>query len=157
NAMTAWLRIAPSLSRMIFEPGMPYAIFCSVYALFQMPLGPEHFGIASLAGTIVSAALIGLLLRLCAGPWRPTHAGFDLGCAAVVVTAPLVSPYLQLHDLVVLVLAAVILAEHVRGGTVRIAFAIVWLACMVGPAVTSRVVDFPLPPLAILTAAGLVL
>ena len=75
----------------------------------------------------------------------------------MVVTAPLVSPYLQLHDLAILVIPAVILAEHVRRGTVRLAFALVWLACMIGPAVTSRLVRVPLPPLAILTAAGMIL
>ncbi len=157
NALTAWARIAPSLSRMIFEPGMPYAIFCSVYALFQLPLGPEHFAIASVAGTIVSAALIGALLRLCSGAWSPKHAGFDLACAAVLIEAPLVSPYLQLHDLAILIIPAVLLAEHVGRGTLRVAFALVWFACMIGPAVTSRLVRVPLPPLAILAAAGMVL
>src|SRR5207247_2496582 len=38
-----FLALGPLLSRMIFEPGMPSALFCSIYALFLLPLGPGRF------------------------------------------------------------------------------------------------------------------
>src|SRR5436309_2829392 len=64
HALLDWLALGPLLSRMIFEKGMPSALFASVYALFLLPLGPEHFAIAVAAGTLVSLALLATLLRV---------------------------------------------------------------------------------------------
>jgi glycosyl transferase family 87 len=156
GSLLAWARLTPALSRMIFEPGMPFAIFSSVYALFQLPLGPEHFSLGTAAGTVLSLALVGGLLWFWSGPWRPGDADFDLRFAAMLAVAPLTSPYLQLHDLSILVVAAVLVLGQLADGTVRLSLALVWFACMIGPAVTSRIVRVPLPPIAILLAAVVV-
>jgi glycosyl transferase family 87 len=164
HALVDWLALAPQLSRMIFEPGMPSALFASVYALFLLPLGPEHFRLGMAAGTLVSLVLLGILLRLWAGPWERDPARLDLRFAALLVVTPLVSQYLQLHDFALLILPALLVAEHaLEQGTpaewrlVSVVLVVLWLACLVGPPIITRVVPLPVAPLAALLFGWVVL
>jgi hypothetical protein len=164
DAPFAWLRLSPLMVRMIVEPGLPQPLFSSLYALFILPLGPERFALGMAAGTVASAVLLGVLLHVWRGPWRPESDDFDLRFAALVVATPLVSQYLQLHDLGLLVIPAVLVTERwVRQpeapgwGIVRMAFAVLWLTCMVGPALAATVLPVPLTPLAVLLLGWAVL
>ena len=76
---------------------------------------------------------------------------------------PLVSPYLLLHDLALLILAAILLVEatlsrpeSLAAGRVRLALAFVWVTCMVAPAVTARVIPLPVAPIGALVLGWLV-
>ena len=159
-----FLALGPLLGRMIFEPGMPSALFCSVYALFQLPLGPARFGLATALGGAVSLGLVALVLWMWRGAWDASAERLDLAFAALLVLTPLVSPYLQLHDLAVLILPALLLAEYwLRHGAgaawarVRIVLAVLWLTCLVGPPIITRLVRVPLVPLAVLLLGWAVL
>jgi hypothetical protein len=152
-----WLALGPGLNRMIFEPGMPYALLSSVSALFLLPLGPQHLAFCLAAGAVVSAGLIALLLAFWRGPWNPQDDRFALRFAALIVIAPLVGQYLLLHDLDVLILTAVLVSEYwlANGarkgwGVVRLVFAAVWLACLIGPPIITRLAPLPLAPLSVL-------
>ncbi len=154
RSMLDWAELFPLLSRMMFEPGMPTPLFSSVHALFLLPLGPQHLALGLAAGSAAAATLLGLLLTLWAGPWRPADADFGLRFAALLVVTPLISPYLQLHDFAILVLAAMLLVEATLGRSsgsgmdqVRLFLAFPWIACMVAPAIAARVVPVPLAPI----------
>jgi len=79
------------------------------------------------------------------------------------VVSPLVGQYLLLHDLAILILAAVLLGEcSLRKGAsvparVRVVLAVLWLACLVGPPIITRLVRLPLVPLAVLLLGWAVL
>jgi hypothetical protein len=164
GALIAWLRIMPLASRMFFEKGIPSSIFGSLYAVFLLPLGPEHFALGMVAGTVASLAVLVVLLRSWTGPWRPDEASFDLRFAALLVVTPLVSQYLSLHDLAILIIPALLATEywlaHGAGAgwvRLRITLAGLWLACLVGPPLVSRVVRLPIAPLAALLFGWVVL
>ena len=164
RSLLDWLALGPLLSRMIFEKGMPSALFASVYALFLLPLGPEHFAMAMAAGALVSLALLALLLGVWMGPWDPGGEPFDLRFAALLLVAPLVSQYLQLHDFALLILPALVVAEYrlahpapEERRLVSRVLAVVWIACLVGPPIVSRVVPLPLAPLAAMLLGWVVL
>jgi hypothetical protein len=112
RSLIQWFALVPLLSRIMFEPGMPTALLSSVHALFLLPLGPGHYQLGVVAGTAAAIALLGVLLRLWSGPWRPDAEGFRLRLAGLVVVTPLVSQYLQLHDLSILALAGALLVEE---------------------------------------------
>src|SRR5438094_683196 len=114
-----FLALGPLLSRMIFEPGMPSALFCSIYAFFLLPLGPARFGLAMALGSVVSLGLLALVLWVWRGPWDARAGWLDLRFAALLVVTPLVSPYLQLHDVAVLVLPALLVSEYWLGHGAR--------------------------------------
>ena len=159
-----FLALGPLLSRMIFEPGMPTALFCSIYAFFLLPLGPEHFGLAMAMATVASVGLLALVLWVWRGPWDPHAERLGLRFAALVAVTPLVSPYLQLHDLCVLIIPALLVAEYWLGhgageswARVRIVLAILWLSCLVGPPIITRLAPLPLVPLAVLLLGWVVL
>jgi len=162
-AILDWLALGPALNRMIFEPGMPYALLSSVSALFLLPLGPQHLGAGMAAGALASVGLLAVLLTLWAGPWDARADGFALRFAALLVASPLVGQYLLLHDLAILILAAVLLVEcSLREGAsvparVRVVLAVLWLACLVGPPIITRLVRLPLVPLAVLLLGWAVL
>ena len=152
-----WFVIAPTHNRLIFEPGMPYALLSMVSALFLLPLGPDHLTAGMTAGTVVSLGLLALVLMMWAGPWEPRAERFALRFAALLVLSPLVAQYLLLHDLAILILAAVLLVESsLREGAgevparVRVVLAVLWLTCLVGPPIITRIVRVPLVPLAVL-------
>jgi hypothetical protein len=160
HSLAAWFALVPLLSRMIFEPGVPTALFSSVHAFFLLPLGPAHFELGLIAGTVAAIALLCALLRLWSGPWRTDGEDFRLRVAALVVVTPLVSEYPQLHDLTIVALAAVLLVEEtLRRPTelsptrVRIVLAAVWLSFMVAPAVVTRLAPIPLAPIGALVLA----
>ncbi len=164
GALVEWLRLMPLASRMFFEKGIPYPIFSSLYAVFLLPLGPEHFTLGMVAGTVASLAVLVTLLRSWSGPWRPDEASFDLRFAALLVATPLVSQYLSLHDLAILIIPALLATEYWLGhgagagwARLRIALAILWLACLVGPPLVARVVRLPIAPLAALLLGWVVL
>src|SRR5438034_368251 len=130
---------------MIFEPGMPHALLSSVSALFLLPLGPQHLGAGMVAGTVASLGLLALLLRIWAGPWEPRADCFEVRFAALLIVAPLVGHYLLLHDLAILVLAALLLVEYGLGNGpsegsahVRVALAVVWRTCLMGSTSSRR-------------------
>jgi len=157
QSLLAWVAVVRSLSRIMFEPGMPTALFSSVHAIFLLPLGPGHFEVGLMMGTAAAIALLCALLWFWAGPWPGDPPGFRLRLALLVVVAPLVSQYLQLHDLTILALAGVLLVEesrrcplHVSATRVRVALGGLWLACMVAPAVAARVAPIALAPIAAL-------
>src|SRR2546427_7749738 len=162
-AILDWLALGPALNRMIFEPGMPYALLSSVSALFLLRLAPQHLGAGMAAGALASVGLLAVLLTLWAGPWDARANGFVLRFAALLVASPLVGQYLLLHDLAILILAAVLLVEcSLREGAsvparVRVVLAVLWLACLVGPPIITRLVRLPLVPLAVLLLGGVVL
>jgi alpha-1,2-mannosyltransferase len=164
RAILDWLALGPALNRMIFEPGMPYALLSSVSALFLLPLGPQHLGAGMAAGALASIGLLAVLLKIWAGPWEARADGFALRFAALLVVSPLVGQYLLLHDLVILILAAVLLVEcSLREGggkvpaRVRVVLAILWLTCLIGPPIITRIVRLPLVPLAVLLLGWVVL
>jgi len=164
RALLDWLALAPELNRMIFEPGMPHALLSSVSALFLLPLGPQHLGAGMVAGTVASLGLLALLLRIWAGPWEPRADCFAVRFAALLIVAPLVGHYLLLHDLAILVLAALLLVEYGLGNGpsegsahVRVALAVVWLTCLIGPPIITRLAPLPLVPLAVLLLGWVVL
>ena len=162
-AIFDWFALGPALNRMIFEPGMPYALLSSVSALFLLPLGPQHLGAGMAAGALASVGLLAVLLTLWGGPWDARADGFALRFAALLVVSPLVGQYLLLHDLASLILAAVLLVEcSLREGAsvparVRVVLAVLWLACLVGPPIITRIVRLPLVPLAVLLLGWAVL
>jgi hypothetical protein len=154
RSLEKWFALIPLLSRIMFEPGMPTALLSSVYAIFLLPLGPAHFQLGAIAGTAAAVALLCVVLRLFSGAWRPDAEGFRLRLAALVIVTPLVSQYLQLHDLSILALAGVLLVEEaldrpsvLSTGRARLALAALWLSCLVAPAVVSRVAPVPLAPI----------
>ncbi len=159
-----WLVLAPTHNRLIFEPGMPYALLSMVSAIFLLPLGPEHLTAGMTAGVLASLGLLALLLAMWAGPWEPHAEPFVLRFAALLVVSPLVAQYLLLHDLAILILAALLLAEHYLAhgpsagwARVRVVLAVLWLACLVGPPIITRIVRLPLVPLAVLLLGWVVL
>jgi len=163
-AILDWLSLGPTLNRMIFEPGMPYALLSSVSALFLLPLGPEHLDAGMAAGALASVALLAVLLTVWAGPWDARASGFALRFAALLVVSPLVGQYLLLHDLAILILAAVLLVEgSLQEGAgevparVRVVLAVLWVTCLVGPPIITRIVRLPLVPLAVLLLGWVVL
>ena len=152
-----WLVLAPTHNQLIFQPGMPKALLSMVSAVFLLPLGPGHLTAGLAAGALVSVALVGLLLGMWAGPWEPRSEVFTLRFAALLVVSPLVAPYLLLHDLVILVPAALLLIEYGEGGQPNpssargpLVLAGVWLACLIGPPIITRLAPLPLVPLAVL-------
>jgi hypothetical protein len=160
HSLLAWLSLLPLLSRMMFEPGMPTPIFSSVHALFLLPLGERHLGLGLAAGMAAAVLILAALLALWSGPWRPEADDFGLRFAALVVVTPLVSQYLQLHDFAILILAAVLVVEETLrrpapscASGVRLVLAVVWVTCMVAPAVSARLVPVPLAPLGALLLA----
>jgi hypothetical protein len=163
RALVEWLNLGRQLGHIYFAPGMPYALLTSVSALFLIPLGPEHETAAMTMGALASLALLALLLRVWAGPWDPTGDRFAVRFAALLAVAPLVGQYLLLHDVAVLVLAAVLVAEYWLGHPgegwrrVQVVLAAVWLACLLAPPVVTRVAPLPLAPLAVLLFASAVL
>ncbi len=151
-----FLALGPLLSRMIFEPGMPSSLFCSIYAFFLLPLGPARFGLAMALGSVVSLGLLALVLWVWRGPWDARAGWLDLRFAALLVVTPLVSPYLQLHDVAVLVLPALLVSEYWLGhgagagwARIRLVLAILWLTCLVGPPIITRLAPLPLVPVAV--------
>ncbi len=159
-----WLALGPLLSHMIFEKGMPTPIFSSIYALVLLPLGPERFALGMSVATLAAVALLVVTIRAWRGPWRPGAPEFDLRFGLLVVVTPLVSPYLQLHDLAILVVPALLAAEHSMGvedgarwAWLRVVLAGVWLACLVGPPLVARVMPLPLAPLAVLLLGWVIL
>ena len=77
---------------------------------------------------------------------------------------PLVSPYLQLHDVAILILPALLVAEYWLGhgpgegwARVRVVLALLWLTCLLGPPIVTRLVRLPLVPLAVLLLGWVVL
>ena len=159
-----WLVLAPTHNRLIFEPGMPYALLSMVSAIFLLPLGPEHLTAGMTAGVLASLGLLALLLAMWAGPWEPHAEPFVLRFAALLVVSPLVAQYLLLHDLAILILAALLLAEHYLAhgpsagwARVRVVLAVLWLACLVGPPIITRLAPLPLVPLAVLLLGWAVL
>ena len=163
-AILDWLALGPALNRMIFEPGMPYALLSSVSALFLLPLGPGHVGAGMAAGALASLGLLAVLLKVWAGPWEARADGFALRFAALLVVSPLVGQYLLLHDLAILVLAAVLLVESSLAegagevpARVRLVLAVLWLTCLLGPPIITRIVRLPLVPLAVLLLGWVVL
>jgi len=159
-----WLVLAPTHNRLIFEPGMPYALLSMVSAIFLLPLGPEHLTAGMTAGVLASLGLLALLLAMWAGPWEPHAEPFVLRFAALLVVSPLVAQYLLLHDLAILILAALLLAEHYLAhgpsagwARVRVVLAVLWLACLVGPPIITRLAPLPLVPLAVLLLGWVVL
>src|SRR5438552_3942702 len=163
-AFVPWLAPGPALNRVIFEPGMPYALLSSVSALFLFLLGPQHLGAGMAAGALASVGLLAVLLTVWAGPWDARADGFALRFAALLVVSPLVGQYLLLHDLASLILAAVLLVEcSLQEGAgevparVRVVLAVLWLTCLVGPPIITRIVRLPLVPLAVLLLGWVVL
>ena len=159
-----FLALGPLLGRMIFEPGMPSALFCSIYALFLLPLGPGRFDLAMAAGTAASLGLLGLVLWVWRGPWDTRAERLGLRFAALLAVTPLVSPYLQLHDVAILILPALLVAEYWLGhgpgegwARVRVVLALLWLTCLLGPPIVTRLVRLPLVPLAVLLLGWVVL
>ena len=79
-------------------------------------------------------------------PWDPKTAEFDLQFASTLVVTPLISQYVMLHDLTIVVIAAVLVIDYwVSGGktitkweTMRAALALLWLTCLVGPLITMK-------------------
>jgi hypothetical protein len=128
-----------------------------VHAIFLLPLGPQHFELGVIAGTIAAVGLLCALLWLWRGPWRVEAADFRLRLAALAVVTPLVSEYPQLHDLTILALAGALLVEDaVRRGLdgsmtrARLALAALWVSCLIAPAVVTRVAPVALAPIAAL-------
>src|SRR5207249_9885758 len=82
---------------------------------------------------------------------------------ALPLVRPRVCQYLLPPDLAGLVLAAVLLVEcSLREGAsvparVRVVLAVLWLACLVGPPIITRLVRLPLVPLAVLLLGWAVL
>jgi hypothetical protein len=75
--------------------------------------------------------------------------------------APLVSQYLQLHDLTILVLAGALLVEEtlrpdLSSTSARLVLAAVWISCMIAPAVVTRVAPIALAPIAALALGWVV-
>src|SRR5207247_480510 len=104
--------------------------------------------------TLVGAAGLGLLcllLPMWAGPWEPHAERFALRFAALLVVSPLAAQYLLLHDLAILILAALLLAEHYLAhgpsagwARARAVLAVLWLTCLVGPPIITRLAPLPL-------------
>ena len=159
-----WLVLAPTHNRLIFEPGMPSALLSMVSAIFLLPLGPEHLTAGMIAGVLASLGLLALLLAMWAGPWEPHAERFALRFAALLVVSPLAAQYLLLHDLAILILAALLLAEHYLAhgpsagwARARAVLAVLWLTCLVGPPIITRLAPLPLVPLAVLLLGWVVL
>src|SRR3989449_1168260 len=159
-----WLVLAPTHNRLIFEPSMPYALLSMVSAIFLLPLGPEHLTAGMMAGVLASLGLLALLLAMWAGPWEPHAERFALRFAALLVVSPLAAQYLLLHDLAILILAALLLAEHYLAhgpsagwARARAVLAVLWLTCLVGPPIITRLAPLPLVPLAVLLLGWVVL
>src|SRR5437764_13243404 len=125
---------------MIVEPGVLTTLFCSLHAIFRLPLVQQHFELGVIVGTIAALALLCTLLWLWSGRWRVEAPDFRLRLAALVVVTPLVSEYPQLHDLTIVVLAGVLLVEDALRRPVdrsktraRVALATVWVCCLIAP------------------------
>ena len=71
ESLLSYLGTLPTLSRLAFVGGYPFALFSSVYAIFQIPLGPSGFAAATLLGSACAIALVGFLLVAWRGAWRP--------------------------------------------------------------------------------------
>jgi len=113
--------------------------------LFIIPFGSRFWGWSNAVGTLASVAAVIALLRVWAGPWRPQSEDFERRVAATLVATPLVSQYFLLHDVTIMILATVLLADHaMRGaerqgwGATRLALATLWVVCFVGPVITQR-------------------
>lgn len=164
HTLLDFLALGPLLSRMMFEKGMPAALFCSIYALFLLPLGPSRFALGMAAGSLASLALVAIVLWVWRGPWDRHADRLGLRFAALLVVTPLVSPYLQLHDVAILILPALLVAEYwlAHGGGagwvgVRLVLAMLWLTCLLGPPIITRLVPLPVVPLAVLVLGYAVL
>jgi len=160
TSLVDYVRVVPALSRLAFAEGFPYYLQSSLYALFMIPMGPSHAGLSTVLGTIASLVVIGLLLREWSGAWAPASDDFERRVAATVVATTLVGQHFLVHDFTITILAAVLLADdHVRRpaearwGTRRLALAMLWVTCFVGPLVTQRT-RVPLVPLAALCVAA---
>ena len=117
-----------------------------------------------IAGVLASLGLLALLLAMWAGPWEPHAERFALRFAALLVVSPLAAQYLLLHDLAILILAALLLAEHYLAhgpsagwARARAVLAVLWLTCLVGPPIITRLAPLPLVPLAVLLLGWVVL
>jgi hypothetical protein len=145
RSLVDYLDAIPGLTRLALAEGFPFYLQSSLYALFMIPLGPALLPVSIALGTLASLAVLGLLLRLWSGPWRPESADFDLRFAATVVATALVSQHFLVHDMTIAILAVVLLANRwtrqpVREGwgTARLAAAALWVACFAGPILTQR-------------------
>jgi glycosyl transferase family 87 len=151
-----FLDAVPALARLTYADGFPSFLLSSVYALFSIPLGSGLMTVSNTLGAIASLAVIGLLLRMWRGPWNAGSSAFDRRFAATLIATPLVSQYFLLHDVSILIVAAVLLADGAvrdpatRGwGTTRLALAALWIACFAGPLLTMRF-HLPIVPIALL-------
>jgi hypothetical protein len=156
QSLIHYVKIMPDLTRLSFAEGFPYYLQGSLYALFMIPLGPDLMTLSMTLAVLSSLAVIGVLLRMWTGPWRPQSGDFDIRFAATLIATALTSQHFLLHDFTITILAAVLLASHwMRAptrdgwGTTRLALAALWVASFVAPILTSRL-HVPVVPLAAL-------
>jgi Glycosyltransferase family 87 len=156
RSVSNYVEVIPDLTRLSFADGFPYYLQGSLYALFMIPLGPHLMKLSTTLATLASLAVLGLLLRMWAGPWKTQAGDFDVRFAATLIATTLTSQHFLLHDFTITILAAVLVASHwihepVRTGwgTMRLAFASLWVATLVGPILTLRL-HVPVVPLAAL-------
>jgi hypothetical protein len=145
GSVAQYLEVIPALARLPLADGFPYYLLTSLHSLFIIPFGSRFWGWSNAIGTVASVAAVIALLRVWAGPWRPQSEDFERRVAATLVATPLVSQYFLLHDVTIMILATVLLADHAmrRGGrqgwgATRLALATLWVFCFVGPVITQR-------------------
>ena len=110
--------------------GIEPATMYNVKGMLTLLLGDEQgqlIGTLSLAALAVTTLLAALLWR---GMWRPQAPSFDARLALTLVLGLLVSPHLNTHDALLLVLPAMLFYGHLRAhdGPIR-AYAAFVLSC----------------------------
>jgi hypothetical protein len=106
--------------------------------------------------------ILGFVLRSWSGPWQVQTSEFDLRFAGTMVATCLISQYVMLHDLTILILAVVLIADHWLGlpfrtgwGLTRTAFGVLWVGCLIGPPI-SVWLHIQTVPLALLLVGGVI-